>query len=79
MPTIADLLDAFGPSRLVWGADYPFVLDGAFPLPEVATTSAYAMTYREAAWLPAQWSAKGFDAEAYDAMMGGNAVRMFGF
>lgn len=78
-PRVADLLTAFGASRLMWGSDFPFVLPGGFPLGEGVTSTAAAMTYGDATAMPSQWAIPQLDDAALDALMGGTAAKLFNF
>lgn len=78
-PRVAKLLDAYGPQRLMWGSDYPFVLPGGFPLPEGVSSTPAKMTYEDAVAVPAAWGLAGLDDAELAALMGGNAARVFGF
>lgn len=78
-PRVAELLKAYGASRLMWGSDFPFVLPGGFPLPEGVTSTAAALTYDGAAQVPAQWQLDGLDDDARVALMGGTAAKLFRF
>ena len=63
----------------MWGSDFPFVLPGGFPLPDGVDATPAAMTYSEAARVLDSWSLPELDDAARDALMGGNAARLFGF
>ncbi|EOD28329.1 hypothetical protein EMIHUDRAFT_64168 [Emiliania huxleyi CCMP1516] len=79
-PRVRQLLNSYGSSRLMWGSDYPFVLPGGFPLPEGVSSTPAALTYAQAAAVPAQWSSvPGLDDAARAALMGGTAAKLFGF
>lgn len=78
-PRLAALLRAYGKERLMWGSDFPFVLPGGFPLPDGVDATPAAMTYSEAARVLDSWSLPELDDAARDALMGGNAARLFGF
>ena len=79
-PRVRQLLNSYGASRLMWGSDYPFVLPGGFPLPEGVSSTPAALTYAQAAAVPAQWSSvPGLDDAARAALMGGTAAKLFGF
>ena len=78
-PRVAELLEAYGASRLMWGSDFPFVLPGGFPLPEGVTSTPAALTYADAAQVTAQWQLDGLDEEARAALMGGTAAKLFQF
>ena len=78
-PRVAKLLDAYGPQRLMWGSDYPFSLPGGFPLPEGVSSTPAKMSYAEAAAVPKAWGLEGLDEAGLEALMGGNAARVFGF
>jgi len=78
-PRVAELLRAFGAERLMWGSDFPFVTTGGFPLPEGITETPAAMSYTQAAAVPAAWAVPELDDTARDALMGGTAARLFRF
>jgi predicted TIM-barrel fold metal-dependent hydrolase len=78
-PRVAELLEAYGASRLMWGSDFPFVLPGGFPLPEGVTSTPAALTYADAAQVTTQWQLEGLDEEARAALMGGTAAKLFQF
>lgn len=80
-PRVTELLKAYGPERLMWGTDYPFVLPGGFPLPEGVTATPAALSYADAAKVPAQWALPAeLDVEATRAaLMGGTAAKLFKF
>ena len=65
----------------MWGTDYPFVLPGGFPLPEGITVTPAALSYADAAKVPAQWALPAeLDVEATRAaLMGGTAAKLFKF
>ena len=84
LPRVAALLRAYGPTRLLWGTDFPFVLLGGN-----ARTDA-AATYAQASAHPHEWRSAArdrsapaglelLDDDAFAAIMGGNAARLFGF
>jgi predicted TIM-barrel fold metal-dependent hydrolase len=72
-PRLASLLKAFGPNRLMWGSDFPFVTLGG------QTRTQDALTYEQAAAVPSFWSVEGLDGAAMEALMGGTAARLFHF
>lgn len=77
---VADLLKAYGASRLMWGSDFPFCLPGGFPLPEGVSTTAAALSYEDAAKVVSQWQeVDGLDENGRSALMGGTAAKLFGF
>ena len=78
-PRVAELLAAYGPDRLMWGSDYPFVLPGGFPLPEGVTQTAASQSYADAASVPSQWCVETLDEAALAALMGGTAAKLFKF
>ena len=79
-PRAAELLLAYGASRLMWGSDFPFCLPGGFPLPEGVESTSAALTYDDSAKVISQWTqVEGLDDEARAALMGGTAAKLFGF
>eukprot|EP00966_Prymnesium_polylepis_P152755 3528473-Prymnesium_polylepis.1 len=70
---VAQLLQAFGPQRLMWGSDFPFVTIGGNSKTEAA------VTYQQAVEVPSFWSVDGLDSGAMDLLMGGTAAKLFGF
>ena len=79
-PRLEALLRAYGPTRLMWGSDFPFCLPGGFPLPEGVESTPAALSYADAAKAPDMWtSVRGLDEEARAALMGGTAAKLFGF
>ena len=78
-PRVSELLRAFGPERLMWGSDFPFVTTGGFPLPEGILETPAAMTYTQASAVPSAWKVPELDDAALDALMGGTAARLFRF
>ena len=76
-PRLAELLRAFGAQRILWGSDFPFVLTGGN---DPASSASSACSYKDAVAQVATWgNVPGLDDEAYKAIMGGNAMRLFGF
>jgi len=63
-PYVDALLDAFGTERCIWGSDWPFI-----NFPDGFTYEAALRAVER--WLP--------DPGARQAVMGGNAMRLFGF
>lgn len=74
-PRLAALLQAFGPQRLMWGSDFPFVLIGG------NTPTSVGCTYTQASECISKWAdaLPELDDSAYEAIMAGNAARLFGF
>ena len=74
-PRLGALLRAYGPTRLLWGSDWPFVLTGG------NTQTDAACDYKDASEAIAAWGdVAGLEEPgAYEAIMGGNAQRLFGF
>ena len=74
-PRLEALLAAYGSKRLLWGSDFPFCLIGGNAPTEVGAS------YLHASEAIAQWEVvRGLDAPGvYEALMGGNAQRLFGF
>ena len=61
--TIGDLVELWGPSRLLWGSDWPVL--------------TLAADYQK--WLNLAWDALGhLNEEERDAVFGGNAIRVYG-
>ena len=74
IPRIQELVAAYGPHRLMWGSDFPYVTIGGNNPTEAA------MSYGEAAALPAGWiDVEGVDEEALEMIRGGTAAALFGF
>lgn len=78
-PRVEELLAVYGPTRLMWGSDYPFVLPGGFPLPAGVTQTPAKMGYPDAVAVLRQWGGAAFDDKALGALMGGTAARAFKF
>jgi len=78
-PRVAELLQAYGASRLMWGSYFPFSLEGGFPLPEGVSSTPAAMTYPQTVQLLAQWSLPELDGPALDALLHGTASKLWGF
>ena len=70
---VAALVAAFGARRLLWGSDFPFVIIGG------NTPTDAGCSYAQASAQLGSWSVPGLDDDAYRAIMGGNAQRLFGF
>lgn len=73
-PRVRQLLESFGPNRLMWGSDFPFVLLGG------GERNSYALSYPQASSLPAEWEVIAeLDVQAREQFMGGTAQRLFNF
>jgi predicted TIM-barrel fold metal-dependent hydrolase len=72
-PRLKELIAAFGTERLMWGSDFPFVLIGGNTPTEAGTS------YAQAAEALGYWTVPELEGKAFDAIMGGNAKRLFGF
>ena len=70
---VAALVAAFGARRLMWGSDFPFCIIGG------NTPTDAGCSYEQASTQLGSWSLPGLDEDAYRAIMGGNAQRLFGF
>ena len=65
------LLQAYGPQRLLYGSDFPYILDSTSPHGGDKNDNVYTNTCQlVASWCP--------DLESRHAIMGGNAERLFG-
>ena len=57
----------------MWGSDFPFCIIGG------NTPTDAGCSYEQASTQLGSWSLPGLDEDAYRAIMGGNAQRLFGF
>jgi predicted TIM-barrel fold metal-dependent hydrolase len=68
------LLQAFGSQRLLYGSDFPYILESELPIHET-TNPPKNHVYTNTCQLVASWCP---DIESRNAIMGGNAERLFG-
>ena len=74
-PRLAELLQAYGPSRLMVGTDFPFCLSGGGSPP-----NEMSATYGTSAGLAQHWASHlNLSSEALDQLTGGTAATLLGF